>query len=291
MKDLRLHTFLFFRTMLVGLAVTALIFFTACASRPPKYGTQLFGAVGTEADVYVFAPVLGNEQLLRSLFTAFIPEKTALQYLTRTSALYIGLRYDVPSITFSSAGSYPVSLSDLLFSKKDGWEKRRAAVLNNRTYYHSQVADIVLQEKTAFALFGDKARHTEIFLQRIAEPQQPVFPPRFQALIESGESNEIGLYARSGSHAATALFDLQDIELPIRSIELYLKKASDTSYRYSAVFEAVNKKAALVLRILLGNMISGTLSVQDTSIFIENADISEAELIKLLQGIFKTYQL
>ncbi len=272
--------------MEIGFSIVAIIFISSCVSRPPEYDMQAFGSVGTDANVYIIAPVSGNEFLLRTVLTHFVSEKTAVQYLSRTSALYIGVNYEVtPSITLASAGSYPVSLGDLLFSKKDGWEKRRAAALNNHAYYTSSIADIVVQEKTAFVLFGGAQRNTTAFLQRIAEPHQPVFPPRFQALGESGSTDTIGLYTRSGNRLATSLFGLEDIELPIRSIELYLKKDSDSTYRCSAVFEATDTRAALVVRLLLSRVIDGDFSVQDASVFVENADISEAELIKMLKPI------
>ena len=270
----------------LGCIIAAVIFISSCVSRPPEYDTTAFGAIGTDADVYIVAPVAGNEPLLKAVFTAFVPEKTALQYLNRTSVLYIGADYGVqPSITVVSRGSYPVSLGDLLFSKKDGWEKRRAAALNNRSYYSSEVADIVVQEKTAFMLLGGNQRNSEAFLQRIAEPHLPVFPPRFQALSEAGGVGEIGLYTRSGSRIAAALLGLEDIELPIRSIELYLKKNADSVYRCSAVFETTDVRTALVGRLLLSHSLNGDFSVQDSSIFVENADITEAEFIKMLEHI------
>ena len=272
--------------MEIGFSIVAIIFISSCVSRPPEYDMQAFGSVGTDADVYIIAPVSGNESLLRTVLTHFVSEKTAVQYLSRTSALYIGVNYEVtPSITLVSAGSYPVSLGDLLFPKKDSWEKHRAAALNNHAYYTSSIADIVVQEKTAFVLFGGAQRNTTAFLQRIAEPHQPVFPPRFQALGESGSTDTIGLYTRLGNRLATSLFGLEDIELPIRSIELYLKKDSDSTYRCSAVFEATDTRAALVVRLLLSRVIDGDFSVQDASVFVENADISEAELIKMLKPI------
>ena len=272
--------------MEIGFSIVAIIFISSCVSRSPEYDMQAFGSVGTDADVYIIAPVSGNESLLRTVLTHFVSEKTAVQYLSRTSALYIGVNYEVtPSITLVSAGSYPVSLGDLLFPKKDGWEKHRAAALNNHAYYTSSIADIVVQEKTAFVLFGGAQRNTTAFLQRIAEPHQPVFPPRFQALGESGSTDTIGLYTRLGNRLATSLFGVEDIELPIRSIELYLKKDSDSTYRCSAVFEATDTRAALVVRLLLSRVIDGDFSVQDASVFIENADISEAELIKMLKPI------
>ena len=272
--------------MEIGFSIVAIIFISSCVSRSPEYDMQAFGSVGTDADVYIIAPVSGNESLLRTVLTHFVSEKTAVQYLSRTSALYIGVNYEVtPSITLVSAGSYPVSLGDLLFPKKNGWEKHRAAALNNHAYYTSSIADIVVQEKTAFVLFGGAQRNTTAFLQRIAEPHQPVFPPRFQALGESGSTDTIGLYTRLGNRLATSLFGLEDIELPIRSIELYLKKDSDSTYRCSAVFEATDTRAALVVRLLLSRVIDGDFSVQDASVFVENADISEAELIKMLRGI------
>ena len=272
--------------MEIGFSIVAIIFISSCVSRSPEYDMQAFGSVGTDADVYIIAPVSGNESLLRTVLTHFVSEKTAVQYLSRTSALYIGVNYEVtPSITLVSAGSYPVSLGDLLFPKKDGWEKHRAAALNNHAYYTSSIADIVVQEKTAFVLFGGAQRNTTAFLQRIAEPHQPVFPPRFQALGESGSTDTIGLYTRLGNRLATLLFGLEDIELPIRSIELYLKKDSDSTYRCSAVFEATDTRAALVVRLLLSRVIDGDFSVQDASVFVENADISEAELIKMLKPI------
>ena len=270
----------------LGCIIAAVIFISSCVSRPPEHDMQAFGAIGTDADVYIVAPVAGNEPLLKAVFTAFVPEKTALQYLNRTSVLYIGADYGVqPSITVVSRGSYPVSLGDLLFSKKDGWEKRRAAALNNRSYYSSEVADIVVQEKTAFMLLGGNQRNSEAFLQRIAEPHLPVFPPRFQALSEAGGVGEIGLYTRSGSRIAAALLGLEDIELPIRSIELYLKKNADSVYRCSAVFETTDVRTALVGRLLLSHSLNGDFSVQDSSIFVENADITEAEFIKMLEHI------
>lgn len=272
--------------MEIGFSIVAIIFISSCVSRSPEYDMQAFGSVGTDADVYIIAPVSGNESLLRTVLTHFVSEKTAVQYLSRTSALYIGVNYEVtPSITLVSAGSYPVSLGDLLFPKKDSWEKHRAAALNNHAYYTSSIADIMVQEKNAFVLFGGAQRNTTAFLQRIAEPHQPVFPPRFQALGESGSTDTIGLYTRLGNRLATSLFGLEDIELPIRSIELYLKKVSDSTYRCSAVFEATDTRAALVVRLLLSRVIDGDFSVQDASVFVENADISEAELIKMLKPI------
>jgi len=283
--------FRFSKILGVACIIAAVMLASSCASRPSEYDRQAFGAVGTNADVYIFAPVAGNESLLKTLLTVFVPEKTAAQYLSRTSALYIGADYgETPSVTVVSTGSYPVSLGDLLFSKKDGWEKRRAAALNKHTYYSSAVADIVVQEKTAFMLLGGNQRNPELFFQRIAEPHVPVFPPRFQALSESGGVGEIGLYTRSGNSAASALLGLEGIELPIRSIELYLKKDIDSIYRCSAVFELTDARAAFVVKLLLSHSMSGDFSVQDSSIFIENADITETELIKMLRGIFTTYR-
>ena len=280
-----MQKFCFSKIFGVGCIIVAAIFISSCVSRPPEYDMQAFGAVGTDADVYIVAPVSGNESLLRTVLTHFVSKQTALQYLNRTSALYIGADYKVtPSVTVVSSGSYPVSLGDLLFSKKDGWEKRRAAALNNHTYYSSAIADIVVQEKTAFMLLGDNQRNSAAFLQRIAEPHQPVFPPRFQALGESGSTDTIGLYTRSGSHLAAALLGLEDIELPIKSIELYLKKNTDSVYRCSAVFETTDVRTALVGRLLLSHSLNGDFSVQDSSIFVENADISEAELISLFRS-------
>lgn len=276
----------YFRVLTIICAIAAVMFISSCVSRPPEYNMQAFGAVGANADVYIVAPVTGNEPLLKALFTAFIPEKTAMQYLNRTSVLYIGADYGVTSsVTVVSKGSYPVSLGDLLFSKKYGWAKHHAAALNNHTYYSSAIADIVVQEKTAFMLIGANQRDSTAFLLRIAEPHFPVFSPRFQALSESGEANEIGLYTRSGSRIAAALLGLEDIELPIRSIELYLKKDINSIYRCSAVFEATDTRAALVIQLLLRHSINGEFSVQDSSIFVKNADITETELIKMLEHI------
>ena len=278
---------IYFRALTIICAIATAVLASSCVSRPPEHDMQAFGAIGTDADVYIVAPVAGNEPLLKAVFTAFVPEKTALQYLNRTSVLYIGADYGVqPSITVVSRGSYPVSLGDLLFSKKDGWEKRRAAALNNRSYYSSEVADIVVQEKTAFMLLGGNQRNSEAFLQRIAEPHLPVFPPRFQALSEAGGVGEIGLYTRSGSRIAAALLGLEDIELPIRSIELYLKKNADSVYRCSAVFETTDVRTALVVRLLLSHGMNGDFSVQGSSVFVENADITETEFIKMLESMF-----
>lgn len=277
----------FFKIVGHSCLIAVVVFISGCVSRPPEYDMQAFGAVGTDADVYIVAPVAGNEPLLKALFTAFVSEKTALQYLNRTLVLYIGADYGAsPSATVVSSGSYPVSLGDLLFPKKDGWEKRRAVALNNHTYYSSEVADIVVQEKTAFMCLGDNQRNSAAFLQRIAEPHLPVFPPRFQALSETGGVGEIGLYARSGNLIAAALLDLEDIELPIRSIELYLKKNADSIYRCSAVFETTDVRTALVVRLLLSHGMNGDFSVQGSSVFVENADITETEFIKMLESMF-----
>ncbi len=275
-----------FRIMEISFSIVVIIFISSCVSRSPQHDAKAFGAIGTEADAYIFFPVSGNESLLRIVLTHFVSKQTALQYLNRTSALYIGVNYEVtPSITLVSTGSYPVSLGDLLFSKKDGWEKHRAAALNNHTYYTSSVADIVVQEKNAFALFGGTQRNTAAFLQRIAEPHQPVFSPRFQALGESGSTDTIGLYTRSGNRVAAALLGLEGIELPIRSIELYLKKNTDSVYRCFAVFETTDVRTALVVKLLLSRVMDGDFSVQDASVFVENADITETELIKILEPI------
>ena len=281
-----MQRFCFSKIFGFGCIIAVVMLASSCVSHSPTYDMQAFGTVGTDADVYIFTPVAENEPLLKALLTAFVPEKTAMQYLNRTSALYIGIDYGLtPSITVVSAGSYPVSLGDLLFSKKDGWEKRRAAALNNYTYYSSAAADIMVREKAAFMLFGSNQRNPESFFQRIANPHSPVFPPRFQALSDSVSVGEIGLYARSGSSAASALLGLDDIELPIRSIEFYLKKDMDSMYRCSAVFEANNPRAASVVRLLLNQGMSGDFSIQDASVFVENADITETELIEMLLGI------
>lgn len=269
--------------------IATVIFLNSCVSGIFQHDATAFGVIGADADVYIVAPVAGNEPLLKSLFTAFVPEKTAAQYMSRTSVLYIGIgAAATPSVTVVSSGSYPVSLGDLLFSKKDGWEKRRAAALNNYTYYSSAVADIVVREKTAFMLLGNAQRNAAHFLQRIAEPHPPIFPPRFQVFSESSGEGEIGLYTRAGSSVVSALLGLEDIELPIHSIELYLKKDSNSLYHCSAVFEATDARAALIVKLLLSHGMNGDFSIQDSSVFIENADITETELVNMLQGIIAT---
>jgi len=284
-----MRQFHFFRVLGAGLAVATVLFSTGCATRSDTHGIRPFGAVGAKADVYVFAPVSGNEPLLRTLFTAFVPKETAAQYLNRTSALYIGVQYGpAPEVTVVSAGSYPVSLSGLLFSKKDGWEKRRSQFLVNSAYYHSQAADVVLRPKTAFALLGNKDRNTDAFLQRITEAQQPAFPARFESLLSrdgAGETHaEIGVYIRSAHRIIAELAGLEDIELPVRSIEFYLRKAAGTTYRYSAVFETVNARTAAVLRLWVGSMLTGTLSIDGSALVMQDAEITEERLIDLLRS-------
>ena len=284
-KENYVQKFCFSKIFRAGCIIAAFILASSCVSRPPEYDLQAFDGVGTDADVYIFAPVVGNESLLNALFTDFVTAKTAARYLNRTSAFYIGVNYGVaPSITVVSTGSYPVSLSDLLFSKKDGWEKRRAIALHNAAYYSSAIADIVIQKRKAFMLLGNNHRNSTAFLQQIAEPHSPIFPPRFQVLCESGRVGEIGLYAPSGSSVVSVLLGLEDIKLPIRSIELYLKKDSNSMYRCSAVFEATDTRSAVVLKLLLSHGIKGEFSVQDSSVFVKNADISETELITLLRS-------
>lgn len=258
--------------------MTAVLFLCiGCVSRHKNAPIQPFAASGTEADVYIFAPVSGNEKLLTALLTAFIPENTAQQYLQRTSAFYIGIVYgDTPTVTLTSNGIYPVHLSNFLFSKNNGWEKHHHPSYGG--YYHSQTADIVLQKNAAFALLGNGAQNIDSFLYRIQHPLMPVFPVMFQKLLDTGSHGEIGLYARAGALTAAALFGLQDVRLPIESMEFYLKKDTDASYRYTAVFESSATRIALILKILLGTVLRGTVSVQDTAVLVENASISESEL-------------
>ena len=51
----------------VSIIIGAVVFISSCVSRPPvyKYNMQAFGAVGTDADAYIFVPVAGNEPLLK----------------------------------------------------------------------------------------------------------------------------------------------------------------------------------------------------------------------------------
>lgn len=277
----RIQTFTRSFVRVSSILIAAILFFTGCASRKEVSRPDPFGAIGTDSDVYIYSPVKGNEKLLTEFLAAFVPEKTAQQYLARTSALSVGIVYEnVRTITIASSGSYPVGLSGFLFSEKDGWEKRTALSKEyTGQYYHSHAVDVVLKKHTAFSLVGDGSRSIDRFLYRIAHPQIPVFPSRFQRLLTVGETGEIGLYARSARCVAAFLFGLQDIELPIKSIELYLKKNTDSAYLYSAVFETTHNRVAAVLKILLRNALHGTVSVQDASVFVEDASISEAELL------------
>lgn len=267
-----------FSWVICGCQIIAVLFLCiGCLSRHKNAPIQPFVASGTEADVYIFAPISGNEKLLTALLTAFIPENTAQQYLQRTSVLYIGIVYeDIPVTTLTSSGVYPVHLSNLLFSKNNGWEKHRHPSYGE--YYHSQAVDIVLQKNAAFALLGNGARNIDRFLYRIQHPLMPVFPVRFQRLLDTASQGEIGLYTRAGAQAAATLFGLQDVRLPIVSMEFYLKKDANASYRYTAVFESSTARTAVVLKMLLGTVLRGTVSVQDTSVLVENASISESEL-------------
>ena len=121
-----MQKFCFSKIFGAGCIIAAVILGSSCVSRLPQHDTRAFGIIGTGADVYIVAPVMGNDTLLKTLFTSFVPEKTASQYLSRTSVLYIGANYGMPpSVTVVSSGSYPVSLGDFLFPKKDGWEKYR----------------------------------------------------------------------------------------------------------------------------------------------------------------------
>lgn len=273
-----------------GALMVAILFFAGCASHKERTVFQPFGAIGPNADIYIFAPVAGNEPLLTALLTVFVPEKTAQQYLKRTSALHIGVRYEKHStVSLASTGSYPVGLSGLVFSQKDGWEKRTVLLKDyegHGAYYHSRAADVVLEQHAAYSLLGDSTRNVDDFLYRIIHPQNPVFPARFQSLLDGG--GEIGLYARSGSLAAGAVLGMQGIELPLQSIELYLKKGADSTYHYSAVFKAPHARAALVLKMLISTVLHGTVSVQDAAVFVDSGSISEAELVALFQTLAGT---
>ena len=118
-----------------------------------------------------------------------------------------------------------------------------------------------------------------------------MYSPRLQAFSESSGAGEIGLYTRAGSAVVSALLELEDIELPIRSIELYLKKDSNSLYHCSAVFEATDARAALIVKLLLSHGMNGVFSIQDSFVFIENADITETELVNMLQRITSTVAL
>lgn len=268
-----------------GIMLILLLWCTGCASTRREQAIPPFSLIGADCDAYIFTPVKGNESLLSALFTAFVPEKTAAQYLSRTSALYAGIRYGMePSCAVVSQGSYPVGLAGLLFPKKYGWEKRRSAGAAGKTvYYRSELADVVLpSSRTAAVLAGKHPRNVEALLQRFITPEQPVLSPRFTSFLEH-DTSKIGVYIRSGKTIAAELFGLKDIELPLTSIELYLEKQQD-SYRYAAVFETHNTRTALVLRLLLSNVLKGDISVDGTAIFLENADITEEHLAQLLSA-------
>lgn len=269
--------------LFAGLIITAVFYSAGCASRRSETTpVSSFAAIGKDADVYVFLPVKGNEPLLSALFTAFVPEKTAAQYISRTSVLYAGFRYGThSSLSLISDGSYPAGLAGLVFSKKNGWKKYRSSDAGKTVYYRSESADAaLLSNRTAAVLAGAHPRNIEALLQRFKTPEQPVFSPRFTSFIETG-ADKIGVYLRSAKAVAAELFGLKDIELPLTSIELYLEKQQD-SYRYSAVFETHNARTALVLRLLLGNVLKGSISVDGAAVFLENADITEEHLAELL---------
>ena len=289
-KMIHMQKFLCFKAMRAGLAIAAVLFSAGCVSRPLSSGVQPFGVIGADSDIYVFAPVTGNEQLLKALFAAFVPEKTANRYLSRTSIIYAGIRYNTePSMIVVSLGSYPAGAAGLLFSKKDGWEKRRSSDGGTITYYRSAAADVAFGSSgAAYALFGGSGRNTVAFLRRITEPQQPSFPPRFDALQAhngAGEAHaEIGVYIRSAQRITAELAGLEGIELPVRSIEFYLRKDAGTTYRYSAVFETVNARTAGALRLWIGSMLSGTLSIDGSSLVVKDAGITEERLIDLFRS-------
>ena len=256
-----------------------------CVTHLPDNRANPFGSIGGSADIYIAAPVRGNEQLLSAYFTRFMTEKDAHRFFSRTTRVYAGLHTGIhPEVRLYAEGGYPAGISGLIFPKKNGWVKKKAKIDTLKiSYFHSTVADAVLTPSQLHFLFGDSTRESEAFVSRICMPERVQFPPDF--LYGEQEAVAITVFVQSPEVFFSAFSGLTDIQLPVTRIVLKLSPYKENYYRFSARFETPTERTAQILKLLIKNSIRADISVQDSYLLVENGILSIPEIIQMLKVV------
>lgn len=258
------------------------LLFTGCVTSLPDQSKNPFGSIGNDADLYIAAPVKGNEQLLSAYFARFMAEKDAARFFSRTTHLYAGVCAGIhPQVCLYAQGRYPAGLSGLIFSKKNGWTKKKKEIdTQNISFFQSEFADAVLTPAQLYFLFGGSERKSDTFLSRVCIPEPVQFAPDF--LYGECKSGTISVFVRSPAVFFSAFLRLTDIQLPVKSIVLRLSLYKENYYQFSARFETPTVKTAQILKFLLKNAIHADISIDGAYLLLENGILSVSEIVQML---------
>lgn len=261
---------------------------TSCKTVKPGFADP-FGIIGEDAELYLYLPLEGNRDFVNEILGSMTEEKSIKTALAKTKTIYAGFfaSKQSPELRVCTRGSYPYTLTDVIFRKQDGWEKHTSP--NKYNYYEGGYIDVSIPavQLACLSLGPSSRQNMDDFLAKLDSPSSPVFSPKFKLMLENTTMNSIGLYATKPNFLLAQMMGV-NLELPIKALEIYFNKDSKNpeNYKYAFNLETENPTSAYALNLLLRRVLDADISKEGNTLIIENGNISAKRLAGIVRSMY-----
>ncbi|UZV81275.1 hypothetical protein OSA15_02360 [Treponema pallidum] len=260
--------------------------FASCTSGAWKASVDPLGVVGSGADVYLYFPVAGNENLISRIIENHESKADIKKIVDRTTAVYGAFFARSKEFRLFGSGSYPYAFTNLIFSRSDGWASTKTE--HGITYYESEHTDVSIPAPHfSCVIFGSSKRERmSKMLSRLVNPDRPQLPPRFEKECTSeGTSQTVALYIKNGGHFITKLLNFPQLNLPLGAMELYLT-ARRNEYLYTLSLQLGNAKINFPIQFLISRVLNAHIHVEGDRLIIEDGTISAERLASVISSLY-----
>jgi len=303
---------------------------TSCASLPVRDSLTGVSIVGQASDVFVFVPIKHN----RLLLSRILPKAKYVQKaLDRTEYIYMSVKvkhqgldeledgggepgdiseiadderlsntediFKLLSYDVCALGRYPKSIAALVFKKRDGWQKQKAASSGYKYYKRLDAVDARGVPSFSFcsipesnlALFSYNERNEskmEKLLQSVSSPRKVSFGDEFaQAIKQAKTSHEICIYVANPHFFLSNLLALE-LDLPIENLRIYLRRNAEKAkefYNYKLILQMRNETAGFATRLLLSKLLKTQARIEGENIIVEKSKLGLDRLVDIINKV------
>ena len=229
---------------------------------------------------------VGENEKVESLESSYIMEEDDANVLELLS-------YDICAI-----GRYPTSVAPFIFTKKNGWQKKRSS--NGYVYYQKDgkidsfgrpsfiSSSIPTRNMILFSYNATNEYNMENLLDRVKKPKRVYFDREFELSIQQNDpTNDVAIFVSNPPFFLSKLIGF-DLDLPISTLKVYLNKDKERIkefYNYKIILQMENAYADFATRLLLSKLLKTKVKVEEDSIIVEKSRLSSERLLEIIKKV------
>jgi|GEM_PF-1050090 len=203
------------------------------------------------------------------------------------------LSYDICAI-----GRYPTSVAPFIFTKKNGWQKKRSS--NGYIYYQKDgkkdsfgrpsfiFSSIPTSDIILFSYNATNECNMENLLDRVEKPKRVYFDRDFELSIQQNDpTSDVAIFVSNPPFFLSKLIGL-DLDLPIETLKVYLNKdvkKIKEFYNYKIILQMKNENADFATRLLLSKLLKTKVKIENDSIIVEKSRLSSERLLEIIKKV------